>query len=145
MFRIPNKFTGTDTDPSSFGEFQKLCYSLQGLGLGLVHELSGYEYPNNYYSAKLIDSEGDFTIFYNCFSPIIGFKSVIEDGQFLDKSAITIALGELNSSIAIPGSQILNEKVSMEHQLALSKNEVKELKYWLPASVGEVLFCSYFD
>ena len=145
MFKIPEKFTGLNASLLSFSEVKALCYSLQGLELCSVKNITDYEYPNNYFRAKVKDSEGEFELIQNCFVKILAFKKIDSENIFLNKESIESAIHSLDSEINVLDSSQLSQKIQFEQLNGLSKLELKEVKYWLPASIGEMLFCSFFD
>src|SRR5690606_7562668 len=98
MYKLPNKFTGLDANLKGLDEFKALCYSLQGLSLLSVHSIQEYEYPKNYYAAKVSDECGKFEIYFNCFVGAIGFgKGGVEAVAFISKPGIEAAVPAINS------------------------------------------------
>ena len=145
MLALPSKFTGIGADLLNFKEFQKLCYSLQGLGLCTVKRFTRYEYPNNYFSAALSSNGSNYELLQNCFVKCIGFKENLEGNVFIDRPELMTAITSIDEEMKVLDQRTLNQEVAKKQLKDLSKTEQKELQFWLPAKLGELLFCSYFD
>ena len=118
---------------------------MQGLGVCDVISLNGYEYPNNYYTAFLKNTDGKFWLYFNCFVSIAGIKQNEKTAEFVDIPSVKSALYSLNSEIHLPCAEDLDAPVVEATKIKLTKGERNEVKGWLPATVGDLLFCSYFD
>ncbi len=146
MYILPNKFTGYDAKEIGVENFKSLCYSLQGLGVINVKAISGYTYPKNYYEASVADSDGDFNIYMNCFCHVIAFGNVTDESEsYLYKPELVQAVESLCPEIIALSQLELSQEISNENKTNLEAVELKELNYWLPCSVGRVLFSWYFD
>jgi hypothetical protein len=146
MYTLPSKFTGTNAKSIEFGEFKTLCYSLQGLGVLNVIDTEGYNYPNNYYSATVTDDYDEFSIYLNCFVPVIGIGRITDEKEeFFYKPEIMSAINDYTDNYIILTPETLLENVNNDTLRELSKIERKEVSWWLPATVGRLLFCGWFD
>jgi len=145
-FKLPEKFTGINADIIGADEFKTLCYSLQGLSLLSVHSIELYEYPKNYYVAKVSDESGKYEIYFNCFVGAVGFGKVGTDAiVFISKPGIEAAVPALTSKYIVVENDILNSKAGKESVADLCPAEAKEVYRWLPSTIGELLFSWYFD
>jgi hypothetical protein len=129
-----------------FDSFKELCYSLQGLSVIKVKEVKKHKYPNNYYEAIVSDDTGSFTICENCYVKYLCFR-VEENEKYLyfDKPKIEKQIAILDTTINVLKSETLNTEVSEKCLGKLTKNEKKEVKKWLPETIGGVMFSWYFD
>ena len=146
MYKFPENFTGYNAKEIGVETFKSLCYSLQGLGLIRVLKVTGYEYPKNYYSALVEDTEGQFYIYMNCFVSVFSFGEITNDREeYVDKSAISEGLKNLDSEIVVLTKLELLQVITDESKINLQQVELKELNYWLPCSVGRGMFSWFFD
>lgn len=146
MYKLPEKFTGLNADLIGADEFKSLCYSLQGLSLLSVHSIEVYEYPRNYYVAKVSDKAGKFEIYLNCFVGAVGIGNVgMEAIDFISKPGIEAAVPAINSKYVVVPAEILNSEASKESVSDLRPIEAKEVYRWLPSTIGKLLFSWYFD
>ena len=146
MYKLPEKFTGLDADLIGADEFKTLCYSLQGLSLLSVHSVEEYEYPKNYYVAKVSDESGRFEIYFNCYVGTIGFgNAAMEAIVFISKPGIEAALSAINSKYVVVPVDMLSSQAVKESLSGLCLIEAKEVYRWLPSTIGELLFSWYFD
>ena len=67
IYKLPSKFTGYGSEKIEFLAFKSFCYTLQNQSIFKVTDINGYEYPKNFYQCNATDSEGNFTIYLNCY------------------------------------------------------------------------------
>ena len=143
---LPQYFTGYDADRLPYKSFRELCFSLQAYGVLRVIETSDYDYPKNYFSALVEANEGKFYILQNCFVPVLAFATKeSEEFVFQNMPSFENIAGIQNSEIMLLSPSVLNENIENKHLKQLSTYEQKEVKGWLPNTVGGVLFSWYFD
>ena len=146
MFYLPPYFTGYFSEASDFTEFKTMCFSLSNLGFFKVKEVRECKYPDNYHSAVVSDGDGEKLFVQNCFVPYAAFiKKAEGDCRFLDSSITDDVLSTLGIDLHIMDRSELMEGVTTEHKTQLSAVERKEVEYWLPCKVGDILFSSCFD
>lgn len=146
MYKLPANFTGYHSGRIDFDEFKVLCYSLQGLGVINVKGVNGYEYPKNYYMATVTDSLGEFNIYMNCYCPVIAFGELTYEKEvYLDKKELAKNINDVNPEITVLDTSQLTEQITSGSKKDLGAIEVKELKFWLPCTVGRALFSWFFD
>ncbi|MGH1541207.1 MAG: hypothetical protein ACRBHB_12345 [Arenicella sp.] len=146
MYKLPSKFTGINADRIEFNKFKTLCYSLQGLGLFEVLDISGYEYPKNYYCASVSDEQGKYHFYVNCFVYVGCFGEISEESEvYLDKKEVALATSRLEQSCVILPSETLYQQANFDNFDLLRRSELSETQYWLPSTIGRLLFSWYFD
>lgn len=146
MFNLPSFFTGYYSEASGFSEFKKMCFSLSNLGFFEIKEVIDSNYPNNYYSAVILDEDGEKLFVQNCFVPYAAFVETTEDEWGFFNSSITDdVLNTLGIDLHIMNKKELMEEITKEHKKQLSTDERKEIEFWLPCQVGQILFSSCFD
>ena len=146
MYKLPEKFTGYNAQEIGVEIFKELCYSLQWLGALKVKEIFGYSYPKNYYRASVEDAEDNFFIYMNCFCRVIGFRNLTEEKEvFFNKPNIESTIANLYPDIVVLSNTELGQSVTRECMDNLNPVDIKKLNYWLPSTVGGVLFSWYFD
>ncbi|WP_415901021.1 hypothetical protein [Neptuniibacter sp. QD48_11] len=143
---LPRNFTGYDTGRLPFKSFQAFCFSLQGYGALNVLEVFDYDYPKNYYAALVSDRDNEFYILQNCFVPLTAFAlKEADEFIFIDKPSIENAASNLCEVRRFLSRSELTANVETANLQQLSSNEMKEVKYWLPDTIGGVIFSWYFD
>lgn len=146
MYQLPEKFTGYDAVEVGVDVFQSLCFSLQGMGIVNIQNVNGYDYPKNYYSALAEDGEGKFHIYMNCFTSVFCFGHITDEKQvYLTKGELEFAIKELYPDAVVLSESILKQEITKESKVKLRSTELKQLNYWLPCSVGRVMFSWFFD
>lgn len=150
MYKIPSNVTGYVRFPEiDLPEFKILCYSLQGLGLLKVIEVPEYRYPNNIYKAKVKDKENEFYIYMNYSVLVFGFSQVSEiykiSESFINKSFLKEAIEGLDNRYSVIDANILNSEATKQNFVLLDGYEYKQVIYWYPNTIGEVIFSQCFD
>ncbi len=146
MYKLPSKFTGCDAKEMGVERFKTLLYSLQGLGVIEVKSIRGYSYPRNYYEAAVVDSDGDFNLYMNCFRPVMTRGDSADRAQrFVNKPALVQAVESLDPEIVVLTQSELSQKIGSANCSNLKANKLKELNYRLPCTVGRASFSWFFD
>ena len=146
MYKLPKNFTGYDLKNGDIHLFKTLCYSLQGLGLIKINTISGYSYLKNYYVADVSASNSNFYILMNCYCDLIAFAEGGGDERvFIDRPEVEEVINQLNPLLRCIHKTDLQAGITDESMSLLSSTEIKQLKYWLPQRVGDVLYSSFFD
>jgi hypothetical protein len=147
MYELPEKFTGINSEPIDIKDFKSLCYALEGMDLGKVLSVKGYEYPNNYYVTEIQDDTGIFNVYLNCFVGVMAFGISVENSniKFIQKPQIESVLKFINKEYYFLPLDVLNSDVQETSLKQLNIYERDEIKFWLPATHGQLLFSSYFD
>ncbi|WP_036482362.1 hypothetical protein [Myxosarcina sp. GI1] len=150
MYEIPPNVTGFATEQiMDISKFKILCYSLQGFGLLKVVEVYEYRYPDNFYKAKVQDKEEKFYIYINYGTFVFGFSKVSDiyklGGSFIDKPLLKEALKELDDKHSVVSANILNSEATKRNLGLLNEQEYRQVIYWYPDTIGEVLFSPCFD
>ena len=150
VYKIPPGITGfVEVYKIDCPQFKILCYSLQGLGLLKVIEVSALAYPDCVSRAKVKDKEDEFYIYLNNGALIFGFSKLDSpqklQGSFIDKALIKDALEKLDVRYSVVSANILNSEVTKDNFVLLDKFEYEQVLYWYPHTIGEVIFSTNFD
>jgi hypothetical protein len=144
--KLPSGFTGYSNEAPNLKAFKKLCFSLEALNFFKVLTIFEYKYPDNYFKAEVSDGRNTFLFLQNCYVPYAAFRERHEESSnYIDKSITTEIITLLGSRLTILNTEFLNQEITKYHQEDLNLFEIKELKRWLPCTVGQALFSSYFD
>ena len=134
-------FWGVDTAPPPYLDekaFRQMCYSIARENSGTVTELDTDTAPRNFYSAQIRQYDAVVFILQNIHYPYAAFAQRDAFGGFVLTSQpewfrlLTgpvhfLSLAELNQDW---------------HNLcgALSPEELEQIRYWRPQTVGEIIF-----
>ena len=115
-----------------------MCYSIALENGGTVTELDTDTYPRNFYSAKLSRYDQSIFLLQNIHYPYAAFAQRDASGRFV--------LTQQPEWLQLPESpvQFLSfDKLNQDwHSLCgeLSPEELEQIRYWDPQTVGEVVF-----
>jgi hypothetical protein len=146
---LPNGVTGfSDTEANNplkvdGKQFKQLCFDLAARNGGKVLAYNTPQYPANFYFAQIENLGNTFYVLLNEHYPYLAFASVVEPGtiQFIDKPD----LNEPFSPFYRVWSAVeLNLPQTMVSKSELNTAEIKQLAYWKPESVGQIIF-NYWD
>ena len=143
MYYLKNSFTGYNAKKLNLREFKAELYHLQNAKKITIEEIIDYDYPNNYFKAKVKDNTGSFYIYLNCFCGALAFGEENElQKTFFDKP---ILAEELSKKYEVVSSKILTTNVEEKNLSKLDKYNQREVNAWLPDTIGGLLFSWYFD
>ena len=134
-------FWGTDTAPPSHLDekaFCQMCYSIVLENGGTVTELDTNTYPRNFYSAKLSRYDQSVFVLQNVHYPYAAFAQRDTSGGFIWISQPEwLQLPEGSVRFLSP-----SELTRDWHDLCgeLSPEELEQIRYWDPQTVGEIIF-----
>lgn len=141
---LPRGITGFwngNTAPLSFLDekaFCQRCYSIALENGGTVTELDTNTCPRNFYSAKLSRYDQSVFILQNIHYPYIAFAQRYTSGRFvLISPPDWLQLSD--GPVRVLSSNELNQDwrgLCGE----LSPEELEQIRYWNPQTVGEILF-----
>jgi hypothetical protein len=145
MFKIPENYDCEGND-RSFKDFSQMMYSLQNSELFKILNIVSCKYPLNYYRADIEFKHEQITILQNCGSGHMAFaKNKKEDTyDFVDNINIQNAIYDFYPETSFLSQKLLNTTVHKNHNYLSNINE-NDLSYWLPCTVGEIIFSWYFD
>ena len=150
--KLPNGVTGfyekQNEPPLTKGKaFKILCYNIIKSKGGRILE---FKEPTatNFYDVKVNVFNEKFHILLNAHYPLLAFASFVENGDidFMDNPDLkkefnpyynVLDRNELNEPIIIKPS---SKKFTVENENDLNKAEWKQLAYWKPDRIGEVIF-----
>ena len=122
-------------DQNNYSAFKKACY--------LIHigfwELNNVCNPDNtnYFYAHFAFGRQNMYILLNKYYPIVAFTNelTMNEKSFINIEENLYVLANYN----MVGAEILNAAFTYsEHNL--SKAELKQIKYWKPTSIGNIIF-----
>lgn len=150
VYKIPSGVTGfVEVHKIDKRQFKTICYLLQILGLIKVIEVSGFPYPDNFYKAEVKDEEGKLYIYVNYATLVFGFSRIGNihkiQGSFIDKPLLKEALEKLDNQYSVIPASILNLEASKDNFVLLDEFEHKQVLYWYPHTIGEIIFSTCFD
>lgn len=134
-------FWGVDTAPPPYLDekaFRQMCYSIVRENGGTVTELDTDTYPRNFYSAKLSRYDDAVFILQNVHYPYAAFAGQDDSGGFV--------LTSQPEWLRLPTGTVrflsLAELNQDWHNLCgeLSPEELEQIRYWRPQTVGEIIF-----
>ena len=118
--------------------FCQMCYSIALENGGTVTELDTDTYPRNFYSAKLSRYDQSIFLLQNIHYPYAAFAQQDASGRFV--------LTQQPEWLQLPESPVQflsSDKLYQDwHSLRgeLSPEELEQIHYWNPQTVGEVVF-----
>lgn len=142
--------TGFYTSHDKFGQqdiksFETCLYSLlRASGAAIVHKELSLN-SKSFYSYQINGSLGQqFRILLHAVYPFVAFASIASYGgiDFIDKNLETADMNGFPYKI-LP-QQLLDTPLTSEDTVLLRDYEQKMLRYWKPATIGEVIF-NYWD
>jgi len=132
-------------------EFKLLCYNIIKSKGGRILEFNEPTATSNFYDIKVNVFNKKFHILLNAHYPLLAFAAFVEKGDidFVDNLDLkeefnsyynVLDMNELNVPITIKPS---SKKFTVENENDLNKAELKQLTYWKPDRMGEVIFNSW--
>ena len=118
--------------------FCQMCYSIALENGGTVTELDTNTYPRNFYSAKLSRYDQSIFVLQNVHYPYVVFAQPDTSGGFIWISQPEwLQLPEDSVRFLSP-----SELTQDWHGLCgeLSPEELEQIRYWSPQTVGEIIF-----
>lgn len=134
-------FWSADTEPPPFLDetaFRQMCYALARENSGTITEVDTDTTARNFYSAKLCRYDSSIFLLQNIHSPYAAFARQDAYGAFL--------LTRQPEWLRLPESPVcflsLPQLNRHWHGLCgeLSPEELEQIRYWQPNTVGEILF-----
>lgn len=126
-------------------QFKQLCFSIiQPLG-GTVLEFNDSCCQRNFLDAKVTLRDKKFHILLNKHYTMVAFASTADYGSiaFIDEPTLS---EQLCTSYTVLSSRELNKPVLfdkrnlLQNENELSQAELKQVAYWKPLTLGEIIF-----
>jgi len=141
--RLPNGITGfhdsNHTKPSQmdFKQFKQLCFTVMLIEGGKVIEFNEPEYPRNFFETEIEIFNSKLHILLNEHHPYMAFASSVDftDIIYLDEPRLS---NEFSKYYKVLSVEELNSPISKESDF--SNSEIKQLDYWKPKKVGDMIF-----
>ena len=147
---LPNGVTGfydreANKPPQVDGTlFKQLCFSILSHG-GKVIDFKTPQYPANYYYARVEMLGNPLYILLNEHYPYLAFASDHEyrNITFIDAPALH---AHFSPFYQVLGKKALNKplNLSLAMKTKLNNAELKQIEYWKPKSIGQIIF-NYWD
>lgn len=151
--KLPNGITGfyeNHFEPPMIDDkqFKLLCFNLIKSNGGRVLEFKEPKENTNFFDVEVNDFNKHFHILLNAHYPLLAFASVVSYGKidFFDEPHLNKELSpfyivlrkeELNESIIINSD---SKKFTIQNENELNSAELKQLAYWKPERIGDVIF-----
>lgn len=141
--RLPNGTcgffeAGKCSDPFDIRKFKQVCYCVVNENRGNLLSVDTALNGKNFYTAKIEVSNSLVYLLMNAYYPYIAFASLVEYGKIIFRDKPT------NLSFSFPQYHVLNaEELNTSCRSALeelSDIEIAQIKYWKPATIGEIVF-----
>ncbi|KZZ84438.1 hypothetical protein [Bacillus sp. SJS] len=129
-------------------QFKQLCFNAARASQASLEQFKEPGYPFNFYHAKIKTRTNQFHLLLNEHYPYLAFASAAEYGniQFIDPPELADAFLPF---YRILSKEELNERVIwrknlLENENELNEAELRELSFWKPERVGDIIF-NYWD
>jgi hypothetical protein len=129
-------------------QFKKLCYSLANYIHGKLLSFEEPHVSQNFYKAELDLNDESIFILLNSSYPIVAFASSVEyfNIKFVDHSLSSV-VDAFSYGFRVATAKELNECLAIDERTltvlnenSLNKSEMRQIFYWKPKSVGEIVF-----
>ncbi|GGF90603.1 hypothetical protein [Paenibacillus abyssi] len=128
--------------------FKKLCYMLANYSKGKLLSFEEPHVSQNFYKAELGLEDGSTFILLNCSYPFVAFASTVQyfDIEYVEDSLSSVVDAFSNgfrvlSADALNQQLILDERThTLLNENSLNKEELNQIFYWKPKTVGDVIF-----
>lgn len=123
--------------------YKELCYELATNLDGELLEFADSLYPSNFYKADFKFPALNICLVMNKHYPILSFATAVEDLkiQFIDYPAGTEAIPK---DFTVLSAEFLEmpvpEKLDEFPDNKLNKGEFKQINYWKPEIIGQIVF-----
>jgi hypothetical protein len=141
-------FLKNDVLESFYSQFKDLCYSLANTTHGKIVSFEIPHQSQNFFKAELEWNDGNTFILLNSSYPVVAFASSVGhfNIHFVDHPHANI-LKKFSTVFTIATVNELVEplKIDEKTQTVLNKNtlnksEIKQILYWNPKTIGDVVF-----
>lgn len=127
-------------------DFKAACYEAARL---VGEEVSRIRSPNvtpNFFSATIGNDSHKSAILGNLAYPIVAFATEVDERQWLHSFIDRPDLAEVfrTRGYECPDAAELMSRVGEADLKSLRETELKDIKYWNPGTIGEIVF-NYWD
>jgi hypothetical protein len=132
----------------NFEDFKKLCYAISAYNNARLISFESHHTAKNFYEAKLDLCDEKVHLLINQIYPFIALASSVEyfNIQFTDH-VISSDLAAYGGDFRLLSKYELNEEIKLDARTLTVKNEnslnpaeLKQLNFWKPKTVGEVIY-----
>ncbi|MEH7336885.1 hypothetical protein V7161_30205 [Neobacillus drentensis] len=128
-------------------QFKLLCFNSIKSNGGKVLEFKEPKEKSNFFDVEVNAFNKHFHILLNAHYPLIAFASVVSFGEidFIDEPQLN---SEFSPFYRVLGTEELNEQIinsdskkgTIQNENKLNGAELKQLAYWKPERIGDVIF-----
>ncbi|MFF2879036.1 hypothetical protein ACFVR2_22335 [Gottfriedia sp. NPDC057991] len=120
-------------------QFKKLCFSIINQNKGTILNFRESQVATNFFAMEVKVSNKYFYILLNAHYPFLAFASAVNFGEinFLDVPQLK---EEFSPFYIVLSTSELNEPLILKSENKLNSAELKQIAYWKPNRIGEVLF-----
>lgn len=145
--KLPNGITGfyeqlNEPPKIDRKQFKQLCFSIIKNNGGTVLEFKTPKEETNFFDVEVNVFNKHFHILLNAHYPLLAFASIVNFGEinFIDEPQLN---KEFIPFYSVLGTKELNEPF-LQKDNELNNGELKQISYWNPKSIGDVIF-NYWD
>lgn len=155
--KLPNGITGfyeNHNEPPMIDgkQFKQICFNLIKSYGGTILEFKEPREKTNFFDVEVNVFNKYFHILLNAHYPLLAFASFVNFGEinFCDEPQLN---KEFSPYYSVLGTMELNEPISIksesknssiQNENELNSAELKQLAYWKPERIGDVIF-NYWD
>lgn len=120
-------------------EFKRLCFSIINKNDGTVINFQEPQITTNFFAMEVNVSNKHFQILLNAHYPLIAFASAVNFGEikFIDDHQLK---EEFSPFYRVLSTKDLDEPLLLKNEDELNCAEIKQIAYWKPLRIGEVIF-----
>lgn len=142
--KLLNGITGfyekQNVPPNTDGkQFKKYCYSVINQNEGTILKFQEPQVATNFFAMEVNVSNKHFYILLNAHYPFLAFASAVNFGviNFIEVPQLK---KEFSPFYIVLTTMELNEPLILKSENELNSAELKQIAYWKPNRIGEVLF-----
>jgi hypothetical protein len=149
---LPAGITGLGSDADSPAslidtrEFLSYCHSVAREHRGVVRSSYDAKYPRNFAAATLSLPDCSLSVVLNVHYPFLALATPLQEHdmepQFIDLPSVADTFREFQRYTVLNPSE-LSTPITENVICALSEAERREIRYWKPEAIGEIIFNSW--
>ena len=123
-------------------QYKAVCYQIASLTGGLILRFveAKEQKIRNYHTAIVKNQEVEYYILCNAHYPLIGFSIQLDNGSFDFIDVGPVAEDFTSTGFTILSAFFLNNSPSQGLYRALNTVELKQINYWKPDKIGNIIF-----
>ncbi len=120
-------------------QFERLCFSIINQNKGTILNFQEPQITSNYFAMKVKVSNKHFYILLNAHYPFLAFASTVNFGK-INFIEVPHLKEEFSPFYIVLSTKDLNEPFLLQSENELNSEELKQIAYWEPYGIGEVIF-----